>query len=385
MECTKYLINKFDILTKQKTINYQNTKLKTINLINIIDMFLQYYTFFNKDNIKLNSRILKQLYTSQYVLYLNYLIDNNFIILWKNYSVGYKSKTFKLHPSIKKYKIYSINIDIPDKLYNKIKLINITTNSNIDEWIKDKLIDDLYKIDIDIDGAINWLNNNIIDEKVKLINLTTCNKIYNKDIYYSFDNYGRFHTNFTVLKKQIRNNFLKINNFNIKEIDIINSQPFFLYILMKKYGFQDFEGFDIDVLNGKIYDKIASISGKTRNEVKPNIYSVLFGKNITKTFWNILFDNLYPNVYKWIKEYKSKNKSYKIIAQELQFIESDFIFNNLIPNILLYDAKLPIITIHDSIIIPAYSYNTVLTIFNNTKQQLLNSELKLKKYSRIYN
>ena len=239
MKCTKYLINKFDVLTTRKTINYQNTKLKTVNLINIIDMFLQYYTFFNKDSIKLNSRILKQLYTSQYVKYLDYLIENNFIVLWKNYSVGYKSKTFKLHSSAKKSKIYSINIDIPDRLYNKIKLINMSSNSHVEDWLKQKLIDDLYKININLTKVKQWLNNNQLDEKSYLVNLTACTKIYNKDIYYSFDNYGRFHTNFTVLKKEIRNKYLKFGENNIKEIDIINSQPFFLYILMKKYGFND--------------------------------------------------------------------------------------------------------------------------------------------------
>lgn len=378
MITSKYNSLLFKNIYDNRYITYQGVKLKTVYLFNIIDLFLYRYQFFNKDNMKLNSRILKSLYGSKYPCYIEYLIDNNFMFLHKNYSAGYKAKTYKLTDIAKNTRIVNNNIDMSVKLITKIKAFNTSINS-IEDWIKQKLIRDLYEVKIDIDGARDWLNENIDkNDKAYGINLTTVNKIHNKDIYYSFDSYGRFHTNYTVLKKDIRNRFLKFDTDSIRELDITNSQPFFLYILMRDAGFAKFDGFDVDVLSGSIYEKLKDISGRTRKEVKVNVYSVLFGRNMTKDYWNELFGTLYPNVYSWIKEYKKINRSYKIIARELQRIESDFIFNNLIPNVLLYNKNLPIITIHDSIMFPEYAYDDVRQIFKSTKLDLINKDLKLK-------
>jgi hypothetical protein len=241
-----------------------------------------------------------------------------------------------------------------------------------DEFIKNKLINDLYQINIDLEQTKIWIDKNLDkNDKAYFINSTCCARIANKDIYYSFDNYGRFHTNFTVLKKDIRSNFLKFGKEKIKEIDITNSQPFFLYLLMRNSNFTNFNGFDLDVLSGVIYDKIKNITGINRKEVKTNVYSVLFGRNMSKDYWNDLFNKLYPDVYKWIVDYKKINKSYKIIAHELQRIESDFMFNNLIPRIVAHNKDIRVITIHDSVMVQEKYYNDVKIIFNESLKSLI--------------
>jgi len=356
-----------DVYTKSY-ININNNiknRLKTVYLINIIDSFLTRYLFFNKDTLKINAASLKAIYGYNYNNYIDYLVKNEFIFLYKNYSAGLRSRTYKLTDKAKQIKYLTNNIDLSDKTIDKINDIN-TSYNNISETIKKKLINDLYKLDIDYDMANEWINKHINkDEKANFINIACINKIKNKDLYYSFDNYGRFHTNFTVLKKEVRDRYLSIDSNKIKEIDITNSQPFFLYVLMKESNFSDWNNFDKDVLSGKIYEKFieASDSGLTRKQVKVNIYSVLFGRNTIKNYWNDLFESLYPEVYQWIKEYKSKMKSYKSIARKLQSIESDFMFNKLIPELLEYNYNMPIITIHDSIIIPKSDYESVKKIF----------------------
>ena len=47
----------------------------------------------------------------------------------------------------------------------------------------------------------------------------------------NFDDFGRFHTNYTILKKEIRNNYLTISNEMLIEIDVKNSQPLFFAVL----------------------------------------------------------------------------------------------------------------------------------------------------------
>lgn len=372
MQHMKYVSPLFEDIYLKKTVIYKGTRLKSVNLVYMIDLFLNRYIFFNKDNIKLNSKILKWFYGGNYYKYIEYLIDNNFIYLYKNYSVGNKSKCYKLTDKAKNKGYISANIDIPQKMQQKTNLMN-KNFSSVDDVIKNKLINDLYKIKLDIDKAKSWIDNNIDkDDKAYFVNTSICTKISNNDLYYSFDNYGRFHTNFTVLKKEIRNSFLTIDDEKLKEIDITNSQPFFLYLLMKEKGFTEFNSFDTDVLSGKIYDKIKDISGSTRKEVKVNIYSVLFGRNMTKNYWNKLFNSLYPEVHEWIINYKKENKNYKIIAQHLQALESEFMFKQLIPEIIAYNKNIKLITIHDSVMIQEKYYSEVKKIFLNCLNKLIN-------------
>jgi len=374
MDNLKYISLLLNDIYEKKYIVYKKERLKSINFINIVDTFLNKYLLFNKDSIKLSSSVMKKLYGGSYLRYIEYLIEKDFIYLYKNYSVGNKSKCYKLTNTSKNIGYLSVNIQMPKKLLNKLEIINTNLNM-VDEYIKNKLISDLYSVNINLDKSLEWINENIKDIKAKFINETTCNKIYKKDLYYSFDNYGRFHTNFTILKKEIRNKYLKIDNENIKEIDISNSQPFFLYLLMKEKGFVNFEGFDNDVLSGKIYEKILNNSSEkiTRKEAKINVYSILFGRTLTKNYWHKLFNNLYPSVYEWISNYKKENKNYKIIAQQLQSLESNFMFKKLIPNIINKNSNIKIITIHDSVIVQEQYYEDVKFIFLNSLTDLISN------------
>lgn len=365
MTTLKYISPLFEEIYTKRHITYQGSRLKTVFIINIIDLFLNRWLSFNKDNMKLNSRLLKWLYGSSYPKYIDYLIDRKFIYLWKNYSAGLKAKTYRLTDAAKAAGYLTANVDMPVKINDKMRTIN-TVYNEIEDAVKNKLILDLYRVDIDLKGAKAWLDENIErSDKAHTVNLATCNKIHSKDIYYSFDNYGRFHTNYTILKKEIRSRFLRFGNAAVREIDITNSQPFFLYVLMRESGFDKFDGFDDDVLSGKIYERLRDLSGKTRKEVKVNVYSVLFGRNMTANYWNELFCSLYPNVYAWVRDYKVKHKTYKAIAQNLQRIEAEFMFGTLIPRVMSYDPELPLITIHDSIIIPDYAYGEVRRIFDD--------------------
>lgn len=372
MQNLKYVSLLFEEIYQKKTIIYKNERLKSINLINMIDMFLNRYLFFKKDNIKLSSKIMKKLYGGSYLRYIEYLIEKQFIFMYKNYSVGNKSKCYKMTDQAKDIGYLSVNIEMPKKLISKMEIIKRNFDG-VDDYVKNKLINDLYSIDIDIDSSLTWIDSNITDEKANFINETTCNKISRKDIYYSFDNYGRFHTNFTVLKKEIRTNFLKFGEDKLREIDISNSQPFFLYLLMKEKGFKDFNGFDVDVLSGKIYEKFIENTSKevSRKEVKVNVYSILFGRTLSKNYWHGMFNSMYPEVYQWIVDYKKEHKNYKIIAQELQALESQFMFKQLIPTIMYHNSDIKMITVHDSVMIQEKYYDEVKKIFLNCLNKLI--------------
>lgn len=371
----KYTSNIFDDIYTRKIINYNGQRLKSIYLINMVDLFINRYVVFKKDNIKLSSQILKSIYGAKYNYYIDYLIDKQFIYLYKNYSVGIKSKTYRLTDYAKVTMYSSVNVDIPQKLHDKI--MKYTDSAPyISDFIKDRLIRSLYEVKIDYKKSKNWIQQNLDKHDLTYTsNMSAITKIFKSDLHYTFDVFGRFHTNFTNLKREIRHNFLSINGNKLIEIDITNSQPFFLYIFMKNKGFKDFNGFDKDVLSGKIYEQLMEFSKEnniTRKEVKVNVYSVLFGRTLTTNKWHILFNDLYPEVYQWIVNYKIKNRNYKIIAQELQLLESNFIFNTVAPEIITYKEDIKFITIHDSIMVEEEHYINVNNIFNKCLSKLIN-------------
>jgi hypothetical protein len=221
------------------------------------------------------------------------------------------------------------------------------------------MINDLDNVELDCECAIKYLNsikdNISIDSYLK--NSISISHIYTNDIYYKFDCYGRMHTNFTTLKRHIRKNYLTIHNEPVFEIDIKNSQPFFLAILMKNYynnnKIPDGIKYYIDlVFNGLFYeDFLNNINDKKidREDVKKYTYKVLFGKNINNKI-NLLFKKHYPIVFDFILQYKEELKDYKKLSHKLQRLESDFIYNKVINDIMILYPDITLITVHDSII-----------------------------------
>lgn len=342
-----------DIYVK-KYIKVQNEKISTFKFIDLIDLFINNVHGFGRETIQLNSRWLKAVYGNKYNLMLDYLIENQIIYLYKNYSTGKSCKTYRFTESMKMSKYISSKIEMPETLEtrkDKVKLIKESTFIHeYNEEVITHLKKSLYLVKLDYNKAKDYIKDNIQEESSKLVNCNIIEKINNNDIYSGFDKYGRFHTNFTVLKKDIRENYLSINNNKLAELDVKNSQPFFMSIIMKQKGYYN-EEYHQDVINGRLYEKIMICSGKSRKVVKQDVFRILYGRNKKHELNKIeeCFKEIYPEVYNWIIEYKNINKNYKILAQELQRTESKFIFNKVIPEILKW-KNIPIITVHDSIL-----------------------------------
>ena len=384
----QFIPGRFNYLTKNKKILYKEKNLKTDYIINLIHEFMIKY-FFSTDlsslNINLWSLILRKKYGMYYNYYINYLIDEKFIRLSSDYYVAKKTKTYQINyfdiGSLIRVKIYD-NILLKKHSKNFLER-NITeyNNSPIPIDTKRKIVDDIYHVKIDYDSSFELLKKLKEDGEIDNIkyfkNLLSINGIKDNHLFFKFDSYGRFHSNFTILKKDIRKNFLKIDNDEVCELDIKNSQPFFLSLLMKKYKadwkeLPDVERYFFTVNNGIIYDDIVEKvdSIKTRNDAKLLVYKVLFGKNGDFKKTSKIFKEIYPNILKFIQNYKENKGDHKVMSHELQRIESDFIFNNVINKIKKKNSKIRIITVHDSIIFPCKYEKEVSKIFYDELNKL---------------
>lgn len=384
-ELVQFIPRKYEYLLKNEFIVYSGKTLKTAYFVNIINDILIKYYFHKNDlvdketNFNLWSVLLKKKYGMDYNYYINYLMDFDFMKIKSDYLQNVKARTFSLNlNSI----LFVRKVFIKDKVMLKKAspeyLKNTYTefsNSPIDINIRRKLVNDLFKIQLDTNKALKFLKNlkqnNIIDYNKFTSNYISIENISNENLFFKFDEYGRMHTNFTILKKEIRHNFIKINNEDICEIDIKNSQPLFLTILMKKEMrtselFKKDVSHFIDLVNNHLlYEFIQDNKGfSDRKDAKLFFYKVFFGVNKDYTKDSKFFIETFPTVYNFIKNYKIKMKDYKELSHVLQRMESDFIFNKVIKDIMNRYPEITLFTIHDSICFQCRYRSIVEEIFN---------------------
>jgi hypothetical protein len=364
------LLDKVD----HKHFNYKDKKLKSSYLIDIVHNLILKYYFRKENKFNISSLVLKEKYGHLYNYYMDYLIEIKVISVVKKHMKGKNARIYKLVDDVLKGKItrYKNEDKVLVKKYrnavSKIMFEDIRNNKILPE-IKQKLVEDLYKVSIDYSRAIFYLDSTIQDSDIYHKNKYSVECIENKHIFYHFDNYGRMHTNFTILKSFIRKNCLYIGGEETFEIDIKNSQPLFLTKLIENNDSnlvdqKEFELFKYLTKNGIFYQYIIDNTKiKEKNKVKDCIYKVLFGKNF-KNKQDELFKELFPTIYEFIKIYKKNQGDYRVLAYNLQNLESEFIFNKVIKNIISFDPDIPIFTVHDSIISTIKHKEFITNTFN---------------------
>lgn len=231
----------------------------------------------------------------------------------------------------------------------------------------------------------------------------------------------RLHTSISNMKTEL----LKRNLENLYEIDIRNSQPFFLKILIEyfvtdkkhKYNTINIENrnntffivsyidslvsenhqyigdksiiqhlfnssssknellrFSTFVDSGKFYEPFMEKAGLSRDESKVLMYKILFSKNTSFKKDKQIFSKMYPSIFQfteWIKE-----NNYKLLSNLLQCLES-YIVITVLSKRLVENGIVPI-TKHDSIIIKPHQKEKALSIFKEVMQQVCGSVPSLK-------
>jgi hypothetical protein len=362
-----------------KNFTFKEQKLKTAYLVDIVhNLILKYY--FKKENLfNLSSIVLKEKYGFRYNYYMDYLVSKGILKLVKRHLKGKNARIYKLDDGVINGKItrYKNEDSILLKKYkNAVSLIesqDIQSNT-INPDVKRKLVDDLFHIQIEFDKAIFFLDSTLQDIDIYNRNKYSVECINDKHIFYHFDGYGRMHTNFTILKSFIRKNCLLIDGEETSEIDIKNSQPLFLCKLIESDGLSivsenEFELFKFLTYNGKFYQYLMDNSKfKERKVIKEMIYKVLFGKNF-RSKADDLFKSLFPTIHEFIRTYKKEHDNYRILAHDLQNLESNLVFNKIVKEIMYIYPEINLITVHDSIICKSKYRDIVEKIFNQNLEK----------------
>jgi hypothetical protein len=373
----QFLPECFDNIKDEKYVNFKGEKLKTSYLIDIVNNLILKYYFKRENKYALNSLVLKDKYGYLYNYYINYLVSSNILILKTNHKKGVSSRIYSLNEkifktTIKRYRNFDKVLlkKYKKKIFDSIDFSESTSNNLIDIEIKERLISDLYGVKIDTNKSLIFMD--MLAEKdydVYNRNLYSIDCINDKHIFYHFDNYGRFHTNYTILRSFIRKNCLLMDGEETCEIDISNSQPLFLSKLINDSSSswvkkKEFEIFKYMTKNGLYYKYLQQeLNIKDKSEVKNLTYKVLFGRNSHNSKADKLFKSLFPTIHNFIVLYKKEHGDYKVLAYKLQKMESNLIFNKIIKKIYNNHDSVKVITVHDSIIIQKKWRDVVYSIF----------------------
>lgn len=347
--------------------------------------------------------------------YIRFLCKHEILISDNLYQAGIRKNNYIINPKIL-LDCNFIKINPDNKLYSSLtKQIN-TSKANYYKLPLhlQKMQKKFKKIDFDYEAAKNWITKNCKDNNKKAMYFYSIEQI--KEPRYRYFKISktnkRLNTNLTNLKKELRQ-FIK---GDFVSIDLKNSQPFFLAILLeslknnkpknkqnnnnkalcgqikfydtstslfgikfstmskihkkcKKTKNMNLSMFKNWVTTGCFYDNFMKYysNNYSRDKVKDIMLGVFFSHNFLqkKKFTGIpykkdkeIFAKVFPDVYDLICLLKEKNN--RDLAVLLQKIESE-VFINQISKKLVENNIIPF-TVHDSVIVEAEHTETTLKL-----------------------
>jgi len=188
------------------------------------------------------------------------LIDSGMIECDNHYIEGHKSHGYKLGRQSCNDRIVEIQIT-EQATENKIIKLRRAKDRRIRLDVHCWLRSNFKELDIDLPLALAKLSGHHAFETVKI----PAEEIAAKNVSVSVCRYGRFHTPLTRLSRQVRC-FLNVDGEPLINLDIRNSQPLFLALLMMNYRKRDNKKFGLITFKDNVvnpYKNIDSIIEQT--------------------------------------------------------------------------------------------------------------------------
>jgi hypothetical protein len=314
---------------------------------------------------------------------MSYLLDNNILLCDKIFVVGIKSFGYKFSDnyiskltsvSIKKG---SLGARIINNINSKNNLVNVkykkykenffnnfkidfkSAKTYIDQWFEEELE---YLRDTNISTSYNTpYEGTFLKEFIKLNNkynsyFISIAAINDGELFFRKNKTnGRIDTNLTSLKSELKQFIVQ----DLYQIDIVNSQPFFLLLdMLSNPSNTPYEGtflkeidkYDEWVSTGQFYENfeyqysLQYNKSITRKEIKNMLFCIFYSKNDSYLKIKKIFASIFPNVMQYIND--RKLKKHNDLAIYMQQLESDMcietICQELDKNDILY------YTIHDA-------------------------------------
>lgn len=348
----QFLPARLSHLARQATVVHRGKELRSAFIIDLAHGLLLRRHLTGREVLPVSSQLLKSAYGREYASYLGYLVDAGMVRLESDYFAGVRCRMYRLDRRF---------LDEPTTRHvnNDPRLVrraaerrhDLNPRNGINQILKLKLVANLRRARVDHVAALDYLSR-VVDDESRRWNAYPVESVRDGHLFWHFDDYGRFHSNFTIMKGHVRRNHLTIDGEPVIEVDIPNSQPLFLARLMAAEGPLDQERrqFAEAALSGRLYRDISAGMGGTRDQVKKAVYRVLFGQN-RQDAANRAFRKSFPSVHDFVVEYKARRGDYRSLAYDLQRAESDFVYNSVLLAATAERGDLGFLTVHDSVMV----------------------------------
>jgi len=353
-------------------------------LVHLIVKRQNYHKFKNNEKVELKAELLRKVMNwRNYHKIRDVLIEKQVIVCDLRYIKGIKSYSYALGPEFLKI--------------GKKKLLGKRVSVKLNKFIEDHkkrvkpktlaeehLLKNLNKIYLP-DNIFEKTDNDLYDQMC-------LDQISQREFFFKSDIHGRVHSNISNLSKSLRKHLL-VDNKTIIELDIQNSQPFFLAILLLNnfsYSLDSsknvnsffiktsplpssntmcktnvYRRFLAKVVDGRLYSYLKIISGNENyaGDFKKKVFKeILFGKNYYKTDLTESFSIEFPEVWETIQ--KVKEKDYRILSKLLMRVESYFVLEKIVGTFIKKYPEEFISTIHDSFLIHEHNIANLQEIIN---------------------
>lgn len=369
--------------------------------------------------VTLNAQKLQR-WCQNYTSYIGYLVDRGIIEVDRHYQVGQQSMGYRLTDP---YNTPVVPIEISDFiLVRRLRSwVGIHSQSAgkypyLVKYFNPKLM-------IDYTAALDYLQANreltITQRNGGIMNI---HKLFNQEFRFKVDDTGhRLHTNFTMLRRDLRR-FITYDHTPLVGVDLRNAQPFMLGRLLDpsfwlrnninddrfnyyrsfpdlaKTGFlsprildevmsetsnpwsyqnrslNDVGEYIQQVSTASLYSEIQHYAEdvmeskpSSSDEAKRQVFLVFYAPNRTFTKYKGVFMRLYPTVYGEMQSLKQDD--HKKLAVLLQRIESSFMLDKVARRIAKEQPKMPLFTIHDSIVCPVGMEGLVKSVIESEGEQ----------------
>jgi hypothetical protein len=182
---------------------------------------------------------------------------------------------------------------------------------------------------------------------------------------------GRVFNNFTNMPKVLRG-YALLDGQPCAEIDIRNSQPFFLAGMYPR-DCPEKRHYLAIVSEGQFYEELNKASGcpfvnDKRDELKKAVYvQVLYGRRWADSPLWAGFEDLFPMLSRIVAERKSKD--YRQLAIEMQRLEASVMIGLVVPRLAETFPGVPFLTVHDSLTVPHELASEAATLLENTVEE----------------
>jgi hypothetical protein len=194
----------------------------------------------------------------------------------------------------------------------------------------------------------------------------------------------RIDTNLTSLKSQLKR-FI-ISEHPLHQIDIVNSQPFLLSIILNEDKNTNFIATELTkytnwTATGQFYENFKFEYKKkykkeiTRKKTKDIMFCIFYSKNSSYKTEKAIFKSIFPSIYQWIEDQKA-NK-HNTLAIKMQRFESAICIDRICAE--LDRNNISYYTIHDAWIVNKSEVSMTVNIIENCFLSMHKTKPKLKK------